>query len=253
MVLDAVMYNAGMRHLTNPAETIILALDRSPFSENIPLMDALEGRAVWVKVGLRSILAEGPSILNVVNSRGYKIFLDLKLHDIPSTVASALENLLPFGFDMVTVHIAGGRNMMNALRETVEKYKGDRKPLIMGVTLLTSLDQTDIRDLGVVYSVAGYVKRLAEIAKQSGCDGVIASGGEVEIVRNACGEDFRIVTPGIRPGGVIEAGSDQRRVMTPKEAIAAGSDQMVIGRPIYGAENPVKAFDDILNEILTKE
>jgi len=230
-------------------ERIIVALDRSPFSENLPLLDMLRGRARWVKVGLRSILAEGPGILGEPNERGYKIFLDLKLHDIPSTVASSLENLIPYGFDMVTLHVAGGRNMLKACRDVVDESSGPRKPILLGVTLLTSLDQTDIRDLGVMYSVAGHVKRLAEIAQQSGCDGVIASGGEVRIIRKACGDDFRIVTPGIRPGAAPESGSDQRRVMSPVEAIELGADQLVIGRPIYASEDPAKAFDDILAEI----
>jgi len=232
-----------------PRERIIVALDRSPFRENLSLMDALAGKAVWMKVGLRSILAEGPAILKDINDRGFRVFLDLKLHDIPSTVASALQNLLPLGFDMVTLHVAGGRNMIKALREVVDRWEGERKPLLMGVTLLTSLDQTDIRDLGVIYSVAGHVKRLAGIAQEAGCDGVIASGAEVTVVRKTCGADYRIVTPGIRPAGAAEKGSDQRRVMSPRDAIAAGSDQMVIGRPIHGAPDPAKAFDDILQEI----
>ncbi|HEX9746463.1 MAG TPA: orotidine-5'-phosphate decarboxylase [bacterium] len=232
-----------------PDERIILALDRSLFSENIALLDKLQGKIKWVKVGLRSVLDEGHSVLDELNKYGVKIFLDIKLHDIPSTVTASLANLMPYGFDMVTLHIAGGRGMLQACRDAVEKFDGDRKPLLMGVTLLTSLDQTDIRDLGVMYSVSGHVKRLAEIAQQAGCDGVIASGGEVKIVRAACGEDFRIVTPGIRPGGVPEPGTDQRRVMGPKEAIDLGADQLVIGRPIHGAVDPSKAFDEILNEI----
>jgi orotidine-5'-phosphate decarboxylase len=242
-------YNTGMALTLRPEERIIIALDRSPFSENIALLDQLKGKAVWMKVGLRSILAEGPGILKELNNRGYKVFLDVKLHDIPSTVASALTNLLPIGFDMITLHVAGGRNMIKALRDAVEQYAGERKPLLMGVTLLTSLDQTDIRDLGVIYSVAGHVKRLAKIAQEAGCDGVIASGGEVKVVRKATGDDFRIVTPGIRPGGAVESGSDQRRVMTPRDAVVAGCDQMVIGRPIYGASDPVKAFEDVVEEI----
>ena len=232
-----------------PQERIIVALDRTPFRENLSLMQQLKGSAKWVKIGLRSILAEGPEIIETANERGFKIFLDLKLHDIPSTVASALENLLPFGFDMVTLHVAGGRRMIGALREAVERYNGKRKPKLLGVTVLTSLDQTDIRDLGVIYSVAGYVQRLAQMAKEAGCDGVIASGAEVEIVRKACGNDFWIVTPGIRPHGAPSQKDDQRRVMTPREAIEAGCDQMVIGRPIYAADDPLKAFNSILNEI----
>jgi len=230
-------------------ERIIVALDRSPFEGNIALLDQLGGRPRWVKVGLRSILAQGPGILDGLNRRGLRIFLDLKLHDIPSTVASALKNLLPAGFDMVTLHVAGGRNMLKACRAAVDEFGGDRKPLLLGVTLLTSLDQTDIRDMGVMYSVAGHVKRLSEAAQQAGCDGVIASGGEVRIVRKACGDDFRIVTPGIRPGAVEEPSGDQRRVMSPSEAVAEGSDQLVIGRPIYGADDPAKAFDEIVQEI----
>ncbi len=231
------------------SERIISALDRSPFSENLPILDALEGKAKWVKIGLRSILADGPGIIGKANDRGFKIFLDLKLHDIPSTVASALENMIPYGIDMMTIHIMGGRNMIKACREIIDKSDDTRKPLLMGVTVLTSLDQTDIRDMGVMYSVAGHVKRLAEMAQQSGCDGVIASGGEVKVIRNACGEDFRIVTPGIRPGGTDDVFSDQRRVMSPSEAIELGSDQLVIGRPIHGADDPLKAYEDILAEI----
>lgn len=232
-----------------PDEKIIVALDRSPWSENLKLLDQLDGKAKWVKVGLRSVLAEGPGILDAINRHHVKIFLDLKLHDIPSTVASALKNLLPWGFDMITLHVAGGRRMLEACREAVDAWDGDRKPLLLGVTLLTSLDHTDIRDLGVIYSVAGHVKRLAEVAKLGGCDGVIASGGEVKIVRNSCGENFRIVTPGIRPGAVDDPGSDQRRVMSPEDAISAGSDQLVIGRPIHGADDPAQAFDQILKSI----
>lgn len=238
-----------MTDSTPASERIIVALDRSPFSENLPLLDILQGRASWVKIGLRSILAEGPGILEKPNERGYKIFLDLKLHDIPSTVASSLENLLEYGFDMVTLHIAGGRTMLIECREVVNRYDDDRKPLLMGVTLLTSLDQTDIRDFGVMYSVAGHVKRLAEIARQAGCDGVIASGGEVKIVRSACGDDFKIVTPGIRPGGRDDPFSDQRRVISPSEAVELGSDFLVIGRPIHGADDPAEAFDAIVAEI----
>jgi orotidine-5'-phosphate decarboxylase len=231
------------------SERIIVALDRSPFSDNLPLLDILKGRAKWVKVGLRSILAEGPVVLKRPNELGYKIFLDLKLHDIPSTVSAALKNLIPYGFDMVTIHVAGGRRMIQDLRKTVDESGSDRKPLLMGVTLLTSLDQTDIRDLGVIYSVAGHVKRLAEIARDSGCDGVIASGGEVKIVRNTCGDDFLIVTPGIRPGGTDDPSSDQRRVMSPSEAVQLGSSMLVVGRPIHAASDPGKAFDDIVKEI----
>jgi orotidine-5'-phosphate decarboxylase len=238
-----------MTEQLSTSERIIIALDKSPFVENLPILDALKNRAAWVKVGLRSVLAEGPRILDNLNERNLKIFLDLKLHDIPSTVASALTNLLPNGFDMITLHVVGGRKMIGALREAVDNYSGVRKPKLLGVTLLTSLDHTDIRDFGVIYSVAGHVKRLSEIAQQSGCDGVIASGGEVKIIRDTCGPDFRIVTPGIRPGAVDEPGSDQRRVMGPGDAIRAGSDQLVIGRPIYGAGDPAKAFDDIVREI----
>ncbi len=234
------------------SERIIVALDRSPYSENLPILDALKGKAVWVKIGLRSILAEGPGILKYPNELGYKIFLDVKLHDIPSTVASSIQNLLPHGFDMITLHIAGGRNMMKACRDVIDRHSGDRKPILLGVTVLTSLDQTDIRDFGVMYSVAGHVKRLAEIAQQSGCDGVVASGGEVKIIRNACGEDFRIVTPGIRPGGADDKFGDQRRVMSPHKAIELGSDQLVIGRPIHAADDPAKAFDEIVGEIKRK-
>ncbi len=231
------------------SERIIVALDRSPFSENLPMLDILKGKAKWVKIGLRSILSEGPGILHHANDGGYKILLDLKLHDIPTTVASSLGNLIPYGFDMVTLHVGGGRRMIEACRKSVDESDDNRKPLLLGVTLLTSLDQTDIRDLGVMYSVAGHVKRLAEIARDSGCDGVVASGGEVKIVRNACGDDFLIVTPGIRPGGKDDPNSDQRRVMSPGEAVKLGSSMLVIGRPIHAAEDPNKAFDDIVKEI----
>jgi len=231
------------------SERIIVALDRSPFSENLPILDILEGRATWVKVGLRSLLAEGPGILEKPNDRGYKIFCDVKLHDIPTTVASSIANLLPYGFDMITIHVSGGRNMIKACREAIDNSGDSRKPVLLGVTLLTSLDQTDIRDMGVMYSVAGHVKRLAEMAQQSGCDGCVASGGEVKVIRNACGDDFTIVTPGIRPGGTDDLFGDQRRVMSPSEALELGSDLLVIGRPIHGADDPLKAFDDIVAEI----
>ena len=231
------------------SERIIVALDRSPFRENLPLLKQLKGCAKWVKIGLRSILADGPGVLEKPNEQGYRIFLDIKLHDIPTTVAETLGNLMPYGFDMVTLHVGGGRNMLEACRKKVDETDLSRKPLLLGVTLLTSLDQTDIRDFGVMYSVAGHVKRLAEVAQQSGCDGVIASGGEVKVVRGACGDDFTIVTPGIRPGAVPEPGSDQRRVMSPGEAVGLGSDYLVIGRSIYGSDDPAEAFDRIVDEI----
>ena len=234
---------------TNPQEKIIVALDLSPFSENFRILEKLKGRAVWVKTGLRTILAEGPGILKELNDQNLKIFLDLKLHDIPTTVASALTNLLPLGFDMVTLHVAGGRNMLKACREAVDNFEGTRKPLLLGVTLLTSLDHTDIRDMGVMYSVPGHVKRLAEIAQQSGMDGVIASGAEISVVRKACGNDFQIVTPGIRPGGSETPGGDQARVMSPREAIELGCNFLVIGRPIIAADDPAKAFDEVVGEI----
>lgn len=234
----------------SPSEKIILACDRSPFADNLPILDSLKGKLTWAKVGLRSVLAEGPGILDDVSSRGFKVFLDVKLHDIPSTVSATLKNLLPIGFDMVTLHVTGGRNMIKACRDVVDEYSGDRKPLLLGVTLLTSLNHTDVRDFGVMYSVAGHVKRLAQIAQESGCDGVVASGGEVKTVRTTVGDDFLIVTPGIRPGAVDTADSDQQRVMSPSEAIALGSNFLVIGRPIHGADDPAKAFDEIAASLI---
>ena len=232
-------------------ERLVLALDVDDFKKAEELVGKLSDYIGVFKIGSQLFTAEGAKVVNMVNKRGGKVFLDLKFHDIPNTVARAAEVATKLGVYIFNVHTSGGYEMMKAATEAAAKTSQDlgiRKPLILGVTLLTSINQEILeKEIGIKKRLEEQVVHLAKLAKAAGFDGVVASSWEIKEIRKACGEDFVILTPGIRPTG--KSSDDQKRVMTPQEAIKLGSDFLVIGRPIRNASNPVEAAKEILREM----
>ena len=232
-------------------ERLVLALDVDNFKKAEELVGKLSDYVGVFKIGNQLFSAEGPKIINMINDRGSKVFLDLKFHDIPNTVARAAEVATKLGVYIFNVHTSGGYEMMRAAAEASEKISlalGVRKPLILGVTLLTSINQEILeKEIGIKKRIEKQVVHLAKLAKTAGLDGVVASSWEIKEIRKACGENFVILTPGIRPAG--KSSDDQKRVMTPREAIKLGADFLVIGRPIRNASNPVEAAKEILREM----
>lgn len=230
---------------------LVLALDVDDFKKAEELVDELSDYIETFKIGNQLFTAEGTKVVNMINERGGKVFLDLKFHDIPNTVARAAEVATKLGVYIFNVHTSGGYEMMKAAAEASEKISlasGVRKPLILGVTLLTSINQEILeKDLGIKRRLGEQVVHLAKLAKAAGLDGVVASSREIKEIRKACGKDFIILTPGIRPAG--KSSDDQKRIMTPGEAIKLGADFLVIGRPIRNASNPVEATKEILREM----
>jgi orotidine-5'-phosphate decarboxylase len=230
---------------------ILVALDVDSASRALSLADALRGAVAGFKIGKQLFTAEGPSIVRALANRGDQVFLDLKFHDIPNTVAGAVTAAVGTGAWMINVHTSGGRKMMqaaaNAAAESAER--SDRaRPVIIGVTVLTSLDEGQLREIGIAGRLLEHVVRLAQLARDSGLDGVVASPHEIDAIRSACGPDFLIVTPGIRPRTGSTPGDDQVRTMTPAEAVAKGASYLVIGRPITGAPDPRAAAAQIAAE-----
>jgi len=232
-------------------ERLVLALDVDDFKKAEELVGKLSDYVGVFKIGSQLFTAEGAKVVNMVNERGGKVFLDLKFHDIPNTVARAAEVATKLGVYIFNVHTSGGYEMMRAAAEASEKISlalGVRKPLILGVTLLTSINQEILeKEIGVKKKLEEQVVHLAKLAKAAGLDGVVASSWEIREIRKACGEDFIILTPGIRPAG--KSSDDQKRIMTPREAKKLGADFLVIGRPIRNASNPVEAAKEILREM----
>jgi orotidine-5'-phosphate decarboxylase len=203
----------------------------------------------WIKIGYQLFYATGPKWVLERKEEGYPIFLDLKLHDIPNTIAKAVESLSSLGVDMLTVHASGGSAMMEAAREAAEKRRhADQRMKILAVTQLTSTDQQMLNEeLGIPGSVADHVVRLAQLSYRSGADGVICSGQEIQQIKAATAREFLAVVPGIRPVGTDH--QDQKRVVTPQKAIEAGADYLVIGRPITQAKDPLQAYEQIRSKI----
>ena len=232
-------------------EKLVLALDVDDFKKADELVGKLSDYVGVFKIGSQLFTAEGAKVVNMVNERGGKVFLDLKFHDIPNTVARAAEVATKLGVYIFNVHTSGGYEMMRAAAEASEKISlalGIRKPLILGVTLLTSINQEILeKEIGIEKRLKEQVVHMAKLAKDAGIDGVVASSWEIKEIRKTCGEDFVILTPGIRPVG--KSSDDQKRIMTPREAIKLGSDFLVIGRPIRNASNPVEAAKEILREM----
>ena len=232
-------------------ERLVLALDVDDFKKAEELVSELSDYVGAFKIGNQLFTTEGPKVVNMVNKKGGKVFLDLKFHDIPNTVARAAEVATKLGVYIFNVHTSGGYEMMKAAPKASKKISlalSIRKPLILGVTLLTSINQEILeKEIGIKKRLEEQVVHLAKLAKAAGLDGVVASSWEIKEIRKACKEDFIILTPGIRPAG--KSSDDQKRIMTPGGAIKLGSDFLVIGRPIRNASNPVEAVKEILKEM----
>lgn len=236
---------------------LIVALDAPDFSKAVQSVRQLKGVVRYFKVGMALYTQSGPKIVEAIHKEGGEVFLDLKFHDIPNTVARAVEEACRLNVFMMNVHASGGLEMLRAANDAVSKVaackaaacKVKHKPILIAVTVLTSLD--DIKPLGISGSVEEQVLRLARLTKEAGLDGVVASPLEVAAIRKECGEKFVIVTPGIRPAG-SEVG-DQKRLATPEGAIANGADYLVVGRPILADPDPVAAAERILQCFLSSQ
>lgn len=224
---------------------IIVALDFSSAQEALALADQLDPRLCRVKVGKELFTRCGPSVVESLQARGFEVFLDLKFHDIPNTTAQAVKAAADLGVWMVNVHCSGGVRMMAACREILDQSTNNRL-LLIGVTVLTSLEQADLAELGLSVTPEQQVLRLAGLAQHAGLDGLVCSAQEASLLKREY-PSLQLVTPGIRPVGSVQ--DDQRRVLTPVQAIAAGSDYLVIGRPITQASQPIQVLQDILRNL----
>jgi orotidine-5'-phosphate decarboxylase len=231
--------------MTTAPNPIFIALDTPDLGRALELAKAVRRDIGGLKVGLEFLTAQGPAGLRETLSLGLPVFADVKFHDIPNTVAGAAREIARSGVALFNVHASGGAAMMRAARQAAAET--DPKVKVIAVTVLTSVADEDLAAIGQGDSVALQVSRLAQLAKECGLDGVVCSPREIEVVRRACGPEFLIVTPGVRPAGA--ALSDQRRVMTPQQAVAAGADILVIGRPITGAVDPASAARAIAEEV----
>ena len=221
---------------------VVIALDYADKQQALDFINQLDPASCRLKIGKEMFTHFGPEFVKTVIAKNFDVFLDLKFHDIPNTVAKAVKAAADLGVWMVNVHASGGRRMMEAAKAILEPY-GDKAPLLTAVTVLTSMDQSDLDELGIELSPAEQVKRLALLTKSSGLDGVVCSSHEAPELKALLGADFKLITPGIRPVG--SAAGDQRRIKTPKEALDSGSDYLVIGRPITQAADPAQVLSEI--------
>ena len=231
------------------SERIIVALDCGR-EEALELAETLRGRTRWLKVGMTLYYACGPSIIAAFKQRGFRVFLDLKLHDIPFQIEGAAENAALAGADMITMHTLGGSAMLKAAQRGVEKAARQRKgtpAVTLGITVLTSMDEEALAEIGIGRTPAEQVALLGSVAKEAGISGVVASPNEAALLREILGPRAYIVTPGVRPAGAEKG--DQSRVATPAEAFALGASHIVIGRPITKSDDPAAAFDAIVASI----
>jgi orotidine-5'-phosphate decarboxylase len=234
--------------LDDARQKIIFALDVHNLSDIDRWSDTLAGKVGMFKVGKELFTSCGPAAVKAVQRCGGKVFLDLKYHDIPNTVAGAMCEAARLGVQLANLHALGGAEMMEAAVSAVHKEFGAaERPRLLAVTILTSSTVETLRQVGIEHSVQDMVVRLARLAKESGMDGVVASPLEIGLIRAACGLDFLIVTPGVRPS--FADVDDQKRIMTPAEAMVCGADYLVIGRPIAKAADPVHAAESIAAEI----
>lgn len=225
---------------------VIVALDYDNAEAALAMAGQLDPAVCRVKVGKELFTIAGPDLVRKLVEAGFQVFLDLKFHDIPNTVAAAVRAAANLGVWMVNVHASGGERMMRAAVEALAPL-GEQRPLLIGVTVLTSTAEDELAPVGVTRPLKEQVVALAHLAKDSGLDGVVCSAQEAEPLKAACGKEFALVTPGIRPAG-SDAG-DQRRIVTPVQALKNGSDYLVIGRPITGADNPAQALAAIVEDI----
>ncbi|MCS3460016.1 MULTISPECIES: orotidine-5'-phosphate decarboxylase [Aeromonas] len=228
---------------------VLVALDYQCEADALAFVERVSPTQCRLKVGKEMFTLFGPQFVRQLVAKGFDVFLDLKFHDIPNTVAKAVAASAELGVWMVNVHASGGERMMRAAKAALVPY-GDKAPLLIGVTVLTSMEQEDLQGIGLDISPAEQVLRLARLARASGLDGVVCSANEARELKAALGDDFTLVTPGIRPLGVAQG--DQRRVMTPREAVAAGADYLVIGRPITQSADPALTLAEINDDLASR-
>jgi orotidine-5'-phosphate decarboxylase len=228
-----------------PSSPIVVALDFHTANAALNLVDRLDPALCRLKVGKELFTCAGPALLEALHQRGFEVFLDLKYHDIPNTVAQAVKAAADLGVWMVNVHALGGRRMLEAAANALAPLS--TRPLLIAVTILTSHSDADLAEMGLAGGAAEWVPRLAHLAQQAGLDGVVCSAQEAPLLKQKCGADFRLITPGIRPAGSDM--QDQTRVLTPRQALANGSDYLVMGRPITQAADPVAVLQAICAEI----
>ncbi|SBS27273.1 Orotidine 5'-phosphate decarboxylase [Marinomonas spartinae] len=229
----------------NCQSPIVVALDYPTMAQSLEMAKRLDPSQCRVKVGKELFTTAGPAILDELHKLGFEIFLDLKFHDIPNTVANAVCVAAKAGVWMVNVHASGGRRMMETSANALQKL--DHKTLLIAVTVLTSMDQSDLIEVGIDLTPEQHVKRLARLAQSSGMDGVVCSAQESSILSSELGKDFVLVTPGIRPAGSDQG--DQKRIMTPTQAMAAGSHYLVMGRPITQAADPIAVLTQVNRDL----
>ncbi|WP_441004978.1 orotidine-5'-phosphate decarboxylase [Erwinia sp. PsM31] len=233
----------GFNMQSSHGSRILVALDYANHTSAMAFVDRIDPRSCRLKIGKEMFTLFGPQLVRDLQQRGFEVFLDLKFHDIPNTTAHAVAAAADLGVWMVNVHASGGARMMTAAREALKPF-GKDAPLLIAVTVLTSMEAEDLRGIGIELSPAEHAERLARLTQQCGLDGVVCSAQEAARFKQTLGSDFKLVTPGIRPAG-SEAG-DQRRIMTPQQALQAGVDYMVIGRPVTQAADPAAALNNII-------
>ncbi len=231
--------------MLQPRDRLIVALDVPSAAQARQVVQTIGEAAVTYKIGKQLFTAEGPQVVRDLVSSGRKVFLDLKFHDIPNTVAAAVKSAASLGVSMLTVHASGGSKMLKAAAEAAAQSPS--APVVLAVTVLTSLSDSDMPELGIAGNVLSQALRLGALARAAGCGGIVASAQEAQELRRELGDGFAIVTPGIRPAG--SAAGDQARVVTPSDAIAAGATYLVVGRPILDAPDPARAAEQIVREI----
>ena len=232
-----------MKAPSRPQDKIIIALDVPDTDGALRFLDSLDAPPSLCKIGLELFTAQGPSVVKAIQARGSRVFLDLKFHDIPNTVAHAVKSAAGLGVAMTTLHASGGPVMLEAAAKAAQ----GAELLLLAVTVLTSMDSVQLSATGISVEPKDQVLRLATLASSTGIGGIVCSPLEVTAIRGSLGNNLRIVTPGVRP--TWAAAGDQKRVMTPSEAVAAGSDWLVIGRPITAAENPKEAYAKVVAEL----
>ena len=239
-----------MTSIKPPHEYIFIPLDTPNLDHAITITKDLSGLIGGVKIGKEFFTALGPAGVKKIKALGVDIFIDLKFHDIPNTVAGAVRSSVQLKPKIINVHAQGGRSMLVAAREAMVEEANKisiSKPLLLGVTVLTSIDDKDLKEIGINSTSMDQVKRLATLCQEAGLDGIVCSAREIRALRKICGNEFKLLTPGIRP--TWAANNDQKRITTPGDAVKLGADYLVIGRPIYGANKPVTAAKKIITEI----